>query len=458
MLGKQIWRDMLWDRAFFKYVFLIALPIFVQNIVGHSLNLVDTIMVSALGDSAYAGIAQANRFSFVVMVGIYGVSTGTGIYMAQFWGAKQLSDIKKTSGLGIIASLLLSVPMMLLALFFPEHIAGLLLKPGKSHAYAAQYLRSVAPMFPLFGLSNVFGTLLRCEEKTKYPMYAGLFSMLSNTLLNYLLIEGHFGFPRMEVEGAALATLLSTALQLLVMLYFALKKSESLQKSLRGMFSFGRIFANAYAKTVSPVIFNEFFWSLGIAVYSIFFGMRGDIAVAAMGVYTNIEGFSFVLMFALVNTTAIIIGKELGAGHRERAYLYAKKLIFGCLMITVFVGSLIFALRFPLVGIFAGLSQQARDTAIAILLVSIGFYCIRTLNAVLIVGVFRAGGDTMVCLLYDAVCVWLIALPLLALATLKTAWPIEILVLISLLEEFFKAFFAYGRFKSKKWMRNLTAA
>ena len=163
-----------WDSVFTKIVLSMAIPIFFQSLVSQSLNLIDNLMVSHLGDAAYAGIAQATRYSLVANVMLFGVSSGTSIFVAQYWGAKQIDNMKKSNGMGMAAGLSIGIFMMLLALIGAEFIISLFLAPGKSAEYGAQYLRTIALTYPLNALTNSYSVLLRCEEKTKYPMVAGM--------------------------------------------------------------------------------------------------------------------------------------------------------------------------------------------------------------------------------------------------------------------------------------------
>ncbi len=445
-----------WEKPFIKMVLSLAIPIFFQSLIGQSLNLIDNLMVSRLGDAAYAGIAQANRFSMVAHVMLFGVSTGTAIFVSQFWGAKQIDNMKKANGLGFICGMVISTVLMLFCYLFNPQIIGLFLPQGESFVQAQRYLYAIAPMFPLFAVSNAYSTLLRSEEKTKYPMLAGIFSVITNTTLNYLLIEGHFGFPRLEVVGAGIATSISALVQMLITIYFSLKYSESGKGKLKEFFGFDFAFVKNFAKTVSPVILNETFWSLGMAVYAMFYGRRGDIAVAALGVYNTIDGIGFVLIYALVSATSILVGKTLGANDKELSFLYAKRLVLGCMLTSLVLGGLVLVFLNPILSIFSSLSPESLSLARKIVFISTAFIWIRSFNAVLVVAILRAGGDTITSLILDVIFVWGLAIPLLALATRFTNWPIHLLFLLTLSDEVMKFIFGVRRFRSGKWAKNLT--
>jgi len=447
-----------WDSVFTKIVLSMAIPIFFQSLVSQSLNLIDNLMVSHLGDAAYAGIAQATRYSLVANVMLFGVSSGTSIFVAQYWGAKQIDNMKKSNGMGMAAGLSIGIFMMLLALIGAEFIISLFLAPGKSAEYGAQYLRTIALTYPLNALTNSYSVLLRCEEKTKYPMVAGMVAVLCNTVLNYILIEGHFGFPRLEVVGAGIATAISAAVQMLLLMYFGIRKSQSGRASLKELFGFDAAFVKKFAKTSSPVLLNETFWSTGIAMFSVFYGMRGDVSVAALGVFNTIDSIVFITVYALMSTTGVVVGKALGAKDNALAVLYAKRMIVGSVTLSLIVGVLVLLFIDPILLIFGNLSAAALRIAKELVLLSAGVIWAKSFNSILVVGVLRAGGDTVMSLILDVAFLWGLALPLVGLASTLTDWPMQILFLLSLTDEVMKFVFGLRRFHSRKWIRNLTEA
>lgn len=453
---KELFNNLKWDKAFTYMVVSIALPMFFQSILSQTLNLVDNLMVSNLGDTAYAGVSQINRFTLVVYVMLFGVASGTSIYMSQFWGAKQIDNMKRSNGISLIWGLTISITLMLVSIFATDFIVGLFLPPGKSAEYAKLYLRTVAPMFPIFTIANSYSTVMRSEEKTKYPMIASSASLLTNTVLNYLLIEGHFGFPRLEVVGAALATTISMCIQAILMIYFARTKSESGRASLHELFDLNKSFVKMFNKTCSPVIINETLWSLGMAVFSMFFGKRGDSAAAAVGVYNTIDGLSFISIYAITSAASIILGKALGSGDKAKANVYAKRLNAGAILLSLFMGGTVILFINPILSVFGNLSAQTIASAKKIIIISISIIWVRSFNSMLIVAILRSGGDTIMSLILDVVFLWALAIPLIAIATAYTDWPIHILYLITLVDEFGKFICGIWRFKSGKWLRNLT--
>ncbi|MBE5779230.1 MAG: MATE family efflux transporter [Clostridiales bacterium] len=456
---RQFFRDCLcWDKPFARNVFLVALPMVLQSLVESSLHIVDGLMVSGLGDIAYSAVTQANRFSFVFNLFSVGAFTGGAIYLSQYWGARDIKKMRWSMGVSMLYALLIAAVFTLAGMLFPRQIVACFLKPGESFELAVKYLRIVAPGYLFSAISGVYGTTIKSGEKTHLPMISGMAGIGVNTLLNYVLIFGKWGFPKLGVEGAALATVIAAFVSMILNLCFAYGMHLPAGARILEWIPREKGFASQYIKTTVPVIFNEGLWGLGTTMYSVFYGRMGDNAVATMGVCNTINDLVWVIIFALMNATAIIIGKTLGTGNRERAYLYAKRLIAGSMLSGLILGALVIFFKGPMVNLFSGLSQQVRSSAETILVIGAATIWFRAFNTVNIVGVLRSGGDTVFSLAMDAGTLWLIGVPFTGLAALVFHWPLEIVFLCTLSEEIVKMLIGMPRFKSRKWMNVLTEA
>ena len=305
-------------------------------------------------------------------------------------------------------------------------------------------------------VDNVYATTMKAGEKTWLPMLSGFVSIGVNTLFNWIFIFGNLGAPAMGVEGAAIATALSAAVSMLMNMSFAyflhLPAGARLSEWLGGEKGFLRRFM----KTVLPVILNEGLWGIGTTVYSVYYGRMGDVAVAAMGVCTTINDLVWVVIFALTNATAIIIGKTLGAGDKERAYLYGKRMLAGAMTAGIALGVAVIFIRGPLVSVFGGLSEQVRSTAQTILLIGGASIWFRAFNTVNVVGLLRSGGDTLFSMVLDVGTLWLVGVPLTGVAALALHWPLEWVYMCTFVEEIVKMVIGVPHFKSRKWMNVLT--
>ncbi len=447
-----------WDKAFFRSVLLVSVPMVVQELLGASLHIIDGMMVSGLGDAAYSAVMQANRFTFVCQLFLFGIMSGGAIYISQFWGARDIPRLRQSMGMALGAGIIMAFLFSSAGMLFPRQIIAVFLRPGPSFELAVSYLRIIAPGYLLMAVNFAYASTIKACEKTYIPMLSGMMGILTNTVFNYLLIYGKLGFPALGVEGAAIATVLASVVTLAINLGFAYGKKLPAGARFRDMAGADLAFVKQFLRTVLPVIANEGLWGLGTTMYSVFYGTMGDTSIAALGVANTVNDLAWVVSFGITNATAILVGKTLGEGLPDRAYLYAKRLFAAGVAGSLALGTALLLGRGTLVGFFSGLSLAARDRAqLLILLAAVGF-SLRTVNCINIVGVLRSGGDTLFSLFLDVGTLWLLNVPLVGIATLVFHWPVEVVYLFTYVDEVIKIFIGLYRFKSRKWIHVLTGA
>ena len=450
---KKIFR---WEPDFAGTMLRVALPIALQNLVAASAHIVDGLMVAGLGDAYYAAVTQAGRYSFLFQLFLFGAASGTSIFISQFWGKKDAQGIRKVMSLCWRITVGLALLFLLGAVFFPRPIMSVFLQEGESRELAAEYLSWVGLNYLFAGIDIVFSNTLRATGKPMVAMTAGIAGILTNTLANYTLIYGHFGAPALGVRGAAIATVLSSAVSLAINAGYTFRMRQPGAIRFHELKMPERAFTSGYIRRVLPVVVNEGLWSLGMTTYAVFYGMLGDTAVNAVGVYNNIEQLMSVMIFGVVNATAIMIGNSIGAGARDRAMLIARRMLLTVEALATLTGCLLIALRYPILSLFGKLSEESLRHAAVILLLAGCFMPFRFFNTVNIVGILRAGGDTIFSMVLDAGSVWVIGVPCVALATLALGLPIEGVFAFGLVEELFKIALGLPRFLSGKWINNLT--
>ena len=279
-----------------------------------------------------------------------------------------------------------------------------------------------------------------------------------NTLLNYCMIYGNLGFPAMGVRGAALATTIATAATLLITLSMAYGLRLPAGAGLKEMMGANRAFLRRFAKTITPVVFNEGLWALGVTMYGICYGHMGDTAVAAMGVVSTVDNLLWIFIFSTMHSTAILCGKAIGANKPDEAYLCAKRMIAAVMGVGVFLGATLAAIRYPMLSLFTGLSAPVIRTAATVMLIESFTMWFRAFNAVNVVGVLRSGGDTVFSLKLDVGSMWLIGVPMCAAATFLLKLPVELVYVCTMAEEIVKILIGIPHFKSRKWIKNITNA
>ena len=446
-----------WEKDFTRTMLRVALPIAMQNLVSASAHIVDGLMVAGLGDAHYAAVTQAGRYSFLFQLFLFGAASGSSIFFSQFWGKKDTAGIRKVMSLCLRITIGLALLFLLGAMLLPGPIMALFLGEGESRRLAVEYLSYVGLSYLIQSVDIVYSNTLRATGRPTVAMSAGILSILTNTFFNYGLIYGHFGFPALGVRGAAIATVIAAAVSLLVNMGYTSWKRQPGAIRPREMRRPDKAFTLDYIKRVLPVVLNEGLWSLGMTTYSTFYGRLGDAAVNAIGVYNNIDQLMTVFIFGVVNAAAILIGNRIGAGDRDGAVLTSRRMLLTTECLSLLTGALLILLRGPILSFYGKLSPETLENASTILLLAGCVMPIRHFNTINIVGVLRAGGDTVFSMLLDAGSVWIIGVPCVAIATVVLGLPITGVFLAAVVEEFFKLLVGLPRFLSGKWINNLTA-
>ena len=442
------------DKQFYKTLLHLAIPIAAQNLVSSSLNMVDTIMIGGLGEIEIAAVGQANQLFFLFSLLLFGVNSGSAIFTAQFWGKRDVKNIRRVLGIGLMTSIIAAAFFTVLALIFPKQVMSIFSSDIVVITVGSDYLRIVGWSYVITAITFTFSSILRSTEQAKIPMIFSIVALLTNTVLNYVLIFGKFGFPMLGVKGAAIATVIARVLETVLMLVFVYAKKHVPAASINEMMDLSMEFVKNFFKTTIPVILNESLWALGMTVYAVVYGRIGTGAVAAVNISGTVEKIAMVFFFGISNAAAVMIGNRIGAGEEDKAYDYAKKLLtLGSLLAVVMGAILILSSGFILT--FFNISYEVSIAAQRILWIFALFMPIKMFNLINIVGVLRSGGDTKFSLFLDVVGVWAIGIPLALFSGILLGLPVYWVVLMVAADEVFKIIFGFRRFTTRKWINNL---
>ncbi len=287
-------------------------------------------------------------------------------------------------------------------------------------------------------------------------MVVSAISFIINTIFNYLLIFGHFGFPELGVKGAAYGTLIARIVEISFIFYFIYKDIKPLAASLRELTDWKKEFINRYLKTTYPVIINEAFWALGQVMYSAAYAKMGAEATAAVQVSGTIQNIFFVMVRGLGNACTVMVGNKIGARDEEQAYDYAIQFLIMSTIAGLILGAILSLTPDITLKLFKNLEPDVYNLSRKLLFFSGLFYFIRTFNSTLIVGVLRGGGDTTFSMYLEMGSVWLVGVPLAFVGVLIFRLPVYIVFILVSVEEIVKAVIGLPRVKSKKWIRNVT--
>ena len=450
------------DKSFYRYLARLTAPIALQNLITFSLGLIDTLMVSQLGNTEMAAVTTANVPVFLLISIVFGVQSGVGILISQYWGKKDLENISRA--MGVAAYLGVGIAAVLAAAFFlwPVEIMDLLSNKHELSLLGAPYLRIIGFSYVFNMLSSIYVSAQRSVENSSFGMKLFGMSTILNTGMNYLLIFGKCGFPMLGVEGAAIATLLSRVAEFVVCLICALR-SRVIPLDWKALARPGGEMLRRFVKYSSPVLVNELFWGLGNSLLTVILG-HTVISVeflAANAVMGNLNRLFLVVCFGLGAATAVIIGKAIGEGQsREELMALSRTLSW----VTILVGVVLAVVALALVPllfqpvIFPLFKLEGLSEHLATTLAVTGFACIpfHAYSISAVTGILRAGGNVFWSTALDLGPQWLIALPLTALLGLvlnADPWFVSLAIQA---ESFVKCPICLWRIRSEKWIHDVT--
>lgn len=450
------------ERGFYKRLFLLALPLILQNLITTSLGFVDTFMVGLLGNNELSAVTAANSPIFLVQVIIFGLMSGLTILVSQFWGKGDLRSINRVMGVAAYAGVTIAALAALLLFFFPRQVLFLVTDNRLLIELGAPYLRIVGISYIFNAISSVYVSMQRSAENPLFGMLVFAASMLLNTFLNYCLIFGKLGAPALGITGAAAATLTSRVVEFLIVAVYALR-SRRVPLMPDCLFRPGRAILHAFAKYASPVLLNETLWGLGTTMMTVILGHMATSAdmLSAYAIMGNIDKFTTVSCFGLAGAAAVILGKRIGeGGSKDDVYdlswclLLVSLLLGGALaaVMAVVLPTVFIPYLYPLFS----LTETATEAAVSMCIVYLIFLPLKSFDITNITGVLRAGGDVKMATIIDLCPLWLTAVPLTALTGLVLDAPVIFVCLGIYAENICKMPWGVHRLRSRKWINDVT--
>lgn len=443
--------------GFYKNMIKLALPIAMQQLLVSCAQLVDTAMVTRLGNVVVSSVGVSSRWIFLMNLFYFGISSGSATMIAQFWGAKNKENIKKSYGNALIFGVGVAIVFNCLMFFIPELLIRVFSSEQAVIDTAAQYMRIVAFMGIFSAFNQITCTALRATERVNPPLITSIAAVAINSVLNYILIYGKLGMPAMGIRGAALATLISTICQSVLLFIVVRKSKEIFNDPIKDFFKLNLKFIKRFSVVCLPVVLNEAMWAIGTNIYSMVYARQGSEAYAGYTIFSSIEQVAFVFFVGICHACSIMTGKTIGEGDESGAYKLAKKFVIMTPVIGVATGAVLAAFREPLLSLLKIETQGAFDIASSLILVYCMWLPIRNIPYTLIVGTFRAGGDTKIGIVYDCLSLYLVSVPVIVILGLVVKVDfVYLIIAMYLCEDLPKTVMSLFRFKSKKWIRNLT--
>lgn len=444
------------DKQFYKTLLVIAVPIALQNLVTVMVSMMDTLMIGQLGETQLSAASIANQLWFMLMVCCFGVAGGANVLLAQYWGKGDLEVIRRVEAITFKLAFVIAVFFTLISQLLPSQFMGLFTTDAAVIAQGEAYLRIVGWSYPLYALANTAIMMLRSVGTVNISVVVYLVSLVVNTSINYLLIFGSFGAPRLEIRGAAIGTAVARCFEIGITAVYVLFREKKVRFSLKDLLPNNRDLYRKYIAQSVPVIGNEAMWGMGASMVAVVIGRMGTSFVAANSIYTVLNQFVSVMIFGVGNAALTIVGNTIGTGNYELAKQRSLTLYVLGAGVGLFAAALTLGLGPVLLSFYKTLTPETVEIMKDITLVGAVIVFFQALAVVGMVGVLRAGGDSRFVFICEASFLWGVAVPLGFLTGLVLGWPAPVVFLFLKSDEFLKTAVSTVRLLRFRWLRDIT--
>lgn len=441
-------------KLFLNAIVTLALPIAMQNLLSTTASMVDTIMIGSQGELAVAAVGTCSQISSLFYSCYTGLIAGALLFFSQYWGGHDFQGINRTFGLSMVSTLLIALIFSGISVIFPEVFLRIYTDKETIVQAAVPYLRIVGFSFPISTLAWLLSFFLRSTERVKAPLFSSIAALLVNFVLNWLLIYGRFGLPKMGAAGAAVGTLVSSIVNFILMLIIVLRDQKSVRLHIRQMFDWNRDFLRIYFAKCFPLLCNDLFYGIGQMLINVVIGRQSEAAIAAMATFRVLEGFVFAFFGGLADASSVVVGREVGAGRHMKAYQYVKGFAILMPAITFCIIAVGCLFQGPLLSLF-GLSPEGMEYGKYMLLIYLAAGTIRTCNYIMN-GCYRAAGDPVFGTVLEIVCLFTISVPATWVAGMVLQLPFLAVFAFVYTDEIIRLIFEIHRTRSCKWIKPVT--
>lgn len=449
---------MLHDKAFYRTFVILTLSLALQNLLTYSVNLADNIMLGRFSQDALSGASLCNQLQFFLQMLVQGVGEGVVVLGARYWGKKDLKPIPDIIGAGLRFGVSIAAVLFVLAVLFPTQIIRLMTNDPVIMEQAVQYLQIICFTYVIFALTNMLTASLRSIGIVKIGYIISASTLCINICLNYVLIYGHFGAPALGVRGAAIATLVSRTVELLIVIWFLKFREHTLRLNWRKLLFIDTSYIKDYIHVSLPMLVTQTMWGASSIIQTAILGNMENAAMVVPANSISVLVFQIlsVVGYGAASAAAIMTGRTLGEGHKERIDQTAFTFQIMFCIIGVFTGLIILLSRGPVLQIYNTLSPEAAELTrqfITVLAITSVGTCYQMAADC---GILRAGGDTKFAMWNNIVFVWIICLPCAALSAFVFHFSPVVVFFCLKMEQLGKCPVIFLRVRSKKWIKQIT--
>lgn len=442
------------DKRFLKKLWQLALPIAFQNLMLASVAAADALMLGRVTQDSMAAVSLATQIQFIQNMILAAIISPIVILGAQYWGKKDIKTVNDIFCIGLRLCVGVSLIFFIGCIFFPRYLMLIFTNEETLILIGVRYLKVAGWSYLLTGISQCYLAIMKVSEHAVQTAVVSTVAVLSNIVLNAILIFGLFGAPAMEVRGAAAATLISRIIEFAWVVVFSYKKGY-IHPDWSRLFKRNRLLFRDFQRCALPILGACLFWGVGFTSYSAFMGHLGTDAAAANSIAAVVRDLVCCMCNGFASGGGILVGNELGAGHLDQGKLYGDRLVKLAFLIG-FVSTAIMLAVTPFVTSLVKMTAQAERYLIAMMII-MAFYMIgRTVNTIIINGIFAAGGDTLFDMYSLAVCMWGLAIPLAVAGTFFLNWPVPVVYACTCLDEVGKIPWVMHHYRKYIWVKDLT--
>ncbi len=439
-------------KNFYKTVCKIAIPVILQNLITMGVNLMDTIMLGSYGEVQLSGSSLANDFINIFHILCMGMGGGAAVLTAQYWGAGDIPSLKKSVTIMLRFCLGIAAAFTLVTFFCPEFIMGIFTTEADVIEKGVLYLRISAFCYVFMGLSLTLSIVLRSVRQAKVPMYMAIAAFFVNIFFNWVFIYGKLGAPEMQIEGAALGTLIARIVEAGILVVYLLKFDTKIKYRVKDFFAKCGDLTKTYFRYSLPVIGSDGLLAVGNSMVAIIGGHISKEFVAANAIISLVVRMTTVFNQGISIASSTLTGNTLGKGDKDRAYSEGKSMIFLSFCAGLFAAVLVLCLSPWIVGMY-NITAETKAIAMQLMYAMIIMVVFQALQSVTTKGVLRGGGDTLFLMVADVLFLWCASVPLGYFVGL--VWKLSpFWVYIALkIDWVIKSLWCLYRFKTRKWMR-----
>lgn len=439
---------------FYKEYRQIVIPLMFQGMITTLVSMVDNLMVGQLGDNAIAAVSMGNKILGILMFTMFAMNSATSVYVAQYFGAKNVEKQKQVFRIGLLLSLAIYLVFTTIYLAMSNTIVQFFVQDKLIKGMMLEYMIIMIIGFLPFTLATSYSSTLKVVGQVKMPLVASLCGVAVNTVLNYMLIFGHFGFEQMGIKGAAIATVISRFVEFFIVFLFTYYNHFDFNTTLKDILKFPKVLLVEILKKAVPLVINEIIWSFGQATILKAYGFRGGQVLASMAIVDIVQSIFFSIVTGLSSASAVLVSQRLGSGKLDEAYANAKAMLKVVVAIALVLGLLMFGSSFVIPNLY-NVSDESRQLAVSMIRLASCLFWIYLVNTQCYF-IIRSGGDMKSVLIMDGLFIWGLTIPVLSYVSYFTTLPIFMIFISAQICDFTKMLVSLKMFFKKNWVKNLT--